>query len=226
MKTFKNNNVFVYFMKRLTLIFNYFSKFLLLLSLLLTTTDFMKGLELTLLIITAYVLYRITRSDNNKDSIKEYNYLHVATIFIFALYASGFTYMHYNKIVLGLLITSFIGILLSVLYQEKKKNAVIIKPSKKELAELKEILTEAKTIEKADELIKQIEAKNILLSKKTTNKKKSVKKTAKKEEPKKTTEKKVVKKITKKTPVKKKAVKKVVKKTPAKKKVVKKVVKN
>ena len=191
-------------MKKTALIINYISQALLLVALLFMTTTFMHTSKLAILLVASYVLFLMTHNIRNDKSMKEYNYLYIACIFVFSLYASGFKGDLYFNIVVEFLAAALIGVFISTLYVEKKHrkprsiSKVKIQPPKKPGKKVDKIATKKTT------------AKKVI--KKTT--KKTVKKVVKK-----TTAKKTAKEVTKKNikPVTKKAVKKVTKKSETKK---------
>ena len=113
-------------MNRKSLIITYISLFVLLTSLFFDCTKISQAFRMCLLVVFGYFLYKINKADKTVDDFKEFNYLYVATIFVFAIYAAGFRSVLYFDILLKLTVATLLGLLISLIYIER--NVVISRP--------------------------------------------------------------------------------------------------
>ncbi len=224
-------------MKRSGLIINYVIFVLLFISLLFHSSNILQAGKLALLIINAYILYRLTTEPGKLKTMHKFNYLFVAATIIFVVYATIYRDEFYANILLEFIIAALVGLSLSIWYKEGKKRR--IERQLKLVPSKKPVLREVKKAESTTITTKIVKPKKVATKKVTKKKvtkrkpakrKVAKKKVAKKQKAKKVTSKKKIakkKSATKKTPAKrtlakKKAIKKVDKKKTVKKKATKK----
>jgi len=212
-------------MKRFGLIINYLTFVLLFLSLLIQSSSLVQAGKLALLVLNAFILYRITTKDAVLKTIHTFNYLFIAAIIIFVVYATAYKADLYPNIILEFIIGSLIGISLSVWHKDRKKRRVerqlkltpprrpyMKESTSEELSKPVVISSETSTAKKTTK-----KAATKKATKKKTAKKTSTKKATKKATTKKATSKKAAKKKTAKKKTTKKTAKKATKKTATKK---------
>ncbi|MFP4119300.1 MAG: hypothetical protein ACLFTH_04565 [Candidatus Woesearchaeota archaeon] len=168
-------------MKKIALLINYSAFIALFLSLLAESSILLQSIKYVLLIIAAYMLFRITNVYGGKSLFHGFNYSFVGIVFIFVIYALIGKSLLYTNLVIQLLVASIIGLGLSFMYQQpvrRVRKTEIMAPARPKARKVKKTTKQA--------------------SKKTTTRKTS-KKAATKRSTKKTSSKKSVAKRSTKT---------------------------